>query len=204
MDKSRLALVVYKRTGFPLEEEDPAFALVELNRVALEELIDESAARIAERLDTLPERIRSSGNHLAAELATQGMQRVVEMLAESRRTIAADTEQAQRRIADHTAKLNEPLCPRGRGGDARCTDLFARERGALAMAAGHYGHGNRVLRLRLYWRTGYRSAQPFPTDSHRIEGSQGRWEKGPRVRPRKMAARRRRLAEHPQRRLARS
>jgi hypothetical protein len=37
------------------------------------------------------------------------MQRVVEMLAESRRTIAADTEQAQRRIADHIAKVSEPL-----------------------------------------------------------------------------------------------
>jgi hypothetical protein len=35
--------------------------MVELTRVVLEELIEESAGRIAERLDTLPERIRSSG-----------------------------------------------------------------------------------------------------------------------------------------------
>src|SRR5260221_8830238 len=111
MDKSRLSVIVYKRTGFPLDEEDPAFVLVELNRVVLEELIDESAGRIAERLDTLPERIRSSGIALAAEVSSQGMQRVTEMLAESRRTIAADTEQAQRRIADHIGKLSEPLFP---------------------------------------------------------------------------------------------
>jgi len=109
MDKSRLSVVVYKRTGFPLDEEDPAFVLVELNRVVLEELIDESAGRIAERLDTLPERIRSSGTAFAAEVSSQGMQRVTEMLAESRRTIAANTEQAQRRIADHIGKLSEPL-----------------------------------------------------------------------------------------------
>jgi hypothetical protein len=109
MDKSRLAAAVYKRTGFPLDPGDPAFALVELNRQVLEAMIEESASRLAERLDTLPERIRSSGTSVAAEVASQGMQRVVEMLAESRRTIASDAEQAQRRIADHTAKLSEPL-----------------------------------------------------------------------------------------------
>ena len=109
MDKSRLAVIVYKRTGFPLDEEDPAFALVELNRVVLEGLLDEAVQRVAERLESYPERIRSSANALAAEVASQGIQRVVEMLAESRRTIATDTEQAQRRITDHVAKLSETL-----------------------------------------------------------------------------------------------
>jgi len=109
MDKSRLAVIVYKRTGFPLEEEDPAFVLVELNRLVLEGLLDEAAQRLAERLDSLPERIRSSGTALAAEVASQGVQRVVEMLVESRGAIAAETEQAQVRIADHIAKLSEPL-----------------------------------------------------------------------------------------------
>jgi hypothetical protein len=109
MDKSRLSAVVYKRTGFPLDPDDPAFALVELNRLVLEQHIDEAATHIAERLEALPDRIRSSGTSVAAEVASQGMQRVVEMLAESRRTIAADTEQAQHRIVERTAKLGEPL-----------------------------------------------------------------------------------------------
>jgi|SRR5580692_5226230 hypothetical protein len=109
MDRSQLSAVVYKKTGVALGPDDPAFALVELNRLALKEAIEETAGEIMERLNAFPERIRSSGKHLAAEVATQGMQRVVEMLAESRRTIAADTEQAQRRIADHIAKLSEPL-----------------------------------------------------------------------------------------------
>jgi hypothetical protein len=65
--------------------------------------------RIAERLDTLPERIRSSGTALAAEVASQGMQRVVEMLGESRRAIAADTERAQLRIAEQTERANKDL-----------------------------------------------------------------------------------------------
>jgi len=109
MDKSRLSVVVYQRTGFAFDPADPAFGMVELTRVVLEELIEESAGRIAERLDTLPERIRSSGTALAAEVASQGMQRVVEMLGESRRTIAADTEQAQLRITEQTERVNKDL-----------------------------------------------------------------------------------------------
>jgi len=109
MDKSRLSVVVYQRTRFALDPGDPAFGMVELTRVVLEELIEESAGRIAERLDTLPERIHSSGKALAAEVASQGMQRVVEMLGESRRTIAADTEQAQRRIAEQAERVNMDL-----------------------------------------------------------------------------------------------
>jgi hypothetical protein len=109
MDGSQLSAVVYKKTGVAVGPDDPAFALVELNRLALKEAIEETAGEIIEWLNGFPERIRSSGTALAAEVASQGVQRVVEMLAESRRTIAADTEEAQRRVSDHTAKLHEPL-----------------------------------------------------------------------------------------------
>jgi len=109
MDKSRLSAVVYQRTGIALDTGDPAFAMVELSRVVLGELIEESAGRITERLGTLPERIQSSGAAVAAKVASDGMQRVVEMLGESRRTITADTEQAQRRIADQTERVNKDL-----------------------------------------------------------------------------------------------
>ena len=87
MDKSRLSVVVYQRTGFALDPGDPAFALVELNRAVLEELIEQAAGQVA----------------------SQGMQRVVEMLGESRRTIAADTAQAQRRIAEQAERVNRDL-----------------------------------------------------------------------------------------------
>jgi hypothetical protein len=106
MDKSRLSVVVYQRTGLALDPGDPAFALVELNRAVLEELIEHAAGQIARRLDPFPERIRSSGSAVAAEVASQGMKRVVEMLGESRRTIVADTEQAQRRIAEQAERVN--------------------------------------------------------------------------------------------------
>ena len=109
MDKSRLSAAVYQRTGVALDSGDPAFALVELSRVVLEELIEESAGRIAQRLGTLPDRIQSSGAAVAAKVASDGVQRVVEMLGESRRTIVADTEQAQRRIAEQTERANKEL-----------------------------------------------------------------------------------------------
>ena len=109
MDKSRLSLAVYKRTGFALDPGDPAFALIELNRLVLEELIEEAGSRLAQQLNALPDRIHSSSTAVAAELASQGVQRVVEMLIESRRTIASDAEQAQQRIAEQTEKTVKVL-----------------------------------------------------------------------------------------------
>lgn len=109
MNKSKLSVIVYERTGFPLEPDDPAFVLVELNRVALEDLLDEGVKRVAERLDSFPERIAASGAAVAAKVSSQGAQSVSQMLTEARRSLAADTEQAQRRVAEHAATLSEPL-----------------------------------------------------------------------------------------------
>ena len=109
MDKARLSVAVCKRTGFPLEPGDPAFALVELNRLVLEDFLEAAAERVGQRLSDLPERIQASGVSLARELSTQGVERVVEMLAASRRTIATDTQQAQRQIAEQAATARENL-----------------------------------------------------------------------------------------------
>jgi len=105
MDRSRLSATVYKKTGIVIDPDDPAFALVELDRL----VVEEAASRLAERLETLPERIQSSAKALAAEVGAQGVQRVVEMLGEARRTIASDTEQAQQRIAEQTARASKDL-----------------------------------------------------------------------------------------------
>jgi predicted dinucleotide-binding enzyme len=100
MDRSRLSAAVYKRTGIVIDPGDPAFAVVEPNRLVIEEV----ASRVAERLETLPERIQSSAKALATEVAHQGAQRVVETLREARQTIASDSEEAQRRIAERIEK----------------------------------------------------------------------------------------------------
>src|SRR6266404_2321962 len=86
MDRSRLSAAVYKRTGIVIDPGDPAFAVVEPNRLVIEEV----ASRVAERLETLSERIQSSAKALATEVAHQGVQRVVETLREARQTIASD------------------------------------------------------------------------------------------------------------------
>jgi len=109
MDKARFSVAVYKRTGIPLGQDDPAFALVELNRLALAEMIEEAADRFAERVNALPERIQSSAKLLAAEVGSQGVQRVVEMLRESRRTLACDTERTQERFVELGRKVDEAL-----------------------------------------------------------------------------------------------
>ena len=136
MDKSRLSLAVYKRTGFALDPGDPAFALIELNRLVLEELLEEAVGRLAQQLNALPDRIQSSSTAVASELASQGVQRVVEMLIESRRTIASDVEQAQQRIAEQAEKMGKVLAGQvaavvraaqtvSRGGAARVRWLLA-------------------------------------------------------------------------------
>jgi hypothetical protein len=105
MDRSRLSAAVYKKTGIVIDPDGPAFALVELDRL----VVEEAASRLVERLETLSERIQSSANALAAEVGAQGVQRVVEMLGEARRTIASDTEQARERVAEQTAKASKGL-----------------------------------------------------------------------------------------------
>jgi hypothetical protein len=101
MDRSRLLAAVYKRTGIVIGPDDPAFALVEINRLVVEEAV----SHVVERLETLPGQIEASAKALAAEVAGQGVQRVVENLREARQTIAADSEGAQRRIAENVEKV---------------------------------------------------------------------------------------------------
>jgi hypothetical protein len=131
MDRSRLSAAVYKKTGIVIDPDDPAFAVVELNRLVIEEV----AGRLAERVETLPERIQERGKALAIEVGVQGVQRVSEVLGEARRTIASHTEQAQQRIAEQTAKASKDLAREvaevvraaqslGRGGAARARWLL--------------------------------------------------------------------------------
>jgi len=131
MDRAQLSAAVYKKTGVALGSDDPAFALVELNRLGLREATEESAGKIAERLEPFPDRIRSSGAAVAGQVASQSALRVAEILTEARRTIAADTEQAQRRVAEHAAKLNERLS-REVAAAVRAAEMISRAGGLLA------------------------------------------------------------------------
>ena len=119
MDKARLSSLVYKRTGIALDPKDPAFAMVELNRVVFEDLLDEALDRIAKELEALPGRIGSSGSAVVAEAARQAMEQIVEALRQARRLIAFDAEQAQRRIQQMAVARQPAPVPKPAFGRAR-------------------------------------------------------------------------------------
>lgn len=109
MDKAALAVAVFERTGIALDKDDPAFAIVELARLAFADATEIVTDRFAERLNGLPSRIHETGAAAAAEIAAQGVGGVVEMLRKSRETIEADCLRAQRLLRDQTEKSGDLL-----------------------------------------------------------------------------------------------
>jgi hypothetical protein len=141
MDRTRLSAIVYKKTGIVMDPDDPAFAAIEASRLAMEEVVN----RFSERLETLPERIQASAKVLASEVACQGVQCVTEALREARQTLAADSEAAQRGIAERVdraivqrqgASAPRSVNSQPRAGSARARWLLACAVVALASFAG--------------------------------------------------------------------
>lgn len=124
MDKARLSVAVYKKTGIALDPTDPAFAIAELCSEVVEGLLEKTLDQIDQQLKALPERIRSSGTAVVSEAACQAVERVVEMLREARRTIASESEEVRRQIVEQAGKTAEVL---GR-------QVAAAERSARAIA----------------------------------------------------------------------
>jgi len=102
MDRSRLSAAVYKKTGTVISPDDPAFAIVELNRLVVEEAI----GHLLEQLEALLDKIDSGARDLAAKVASQGVGYVAEREREARKTIASVTEEAQRRLAVEIEKVS--------------------------------------------------------------------------------------------------
>jgi hypothetical protein len=88
--KARLAAVVYERTGVPIDPADPAFALVELNRLALQEVTDEVIRRIADHADGLPTRLSALTAVASKRMVRLSLERIAEELRIARREIEAD------------------------------------------------------------------------------------------------------------------
>jgi len=103
MEWSRLSAAVYKKTGTVISPDDPAFAIVELNRLVVEEAI----GRLLEQLETLLGKIDVGAKVIAAEVASKGVGHVAEKLREARQTIKCDVEEAQRRLTEKTENVGE-------------------------------------------------------------------------------------------------
>jgi hypothetical protein len=97
VDQNRLIAEVMQRTGIRLSPDDPAFVIVELNRLAFEDLIE----RAGERLDPLAERIDKAARLAATEVTRSTLRSISEDTREARALIASEArEAASRAIAE--------------------------------------------------------------------------------------------------------
>ncbi len=91
MDQARLIAEVMARTGVRLSPDDPALAMVELNKLAFEELIE----RTGERLDPLAERVDKAARLAAAEVSRSTLRSITEETRQARAAIAAEADTAR-------------------------------------------------------------------------------------------------------------
>ena len=84
-----------RRTGVRLAPGDPSFAIVELNKLAFESLIEAAGVR----LDPLAERIDRAARKAAADVTRSGLMAISVDTRESRATIAADVHHAREQLA---------------------------------------------------------------------------------------------------------
>ena|SRR6266403_5422235 len=101
MDRAEMCGEVLRRMGIKVGEDDPAFLLVELNRLALEEAV----AVVVERLAPLPNNIVEAGRALAVEVSTSSLVSVSKQVAEARQTIATEAQAARAAAAKAISEI---------------------------------------------------------------------------------------------------
>ena len=102
MDEGKLIAEVMCRVGVRLGAKDPIFAVVELNRLALEESVGVLLRQTAPLVDG----IRGAGIEMTQQLARLANQRIQGDLEDARQDIARDTQAARQDIASeaHAAR----------------------------------------------------------------------------------------------------
>jgi 4-diphosphocytidyl-2C-methyl-D-erythritol kinase len=101
MDRADMCAEVLRRMGLKVGEDDPAFLLVELNRLALEEAV----SIVVERLTPLPGSIEQAGVALAKGVASATQRVVDEEFAEARKKIAREADAARAAAARAISEL---------------------------------------------------------------------------------------------------
>jgi hypothetical protein len=101
MDRAEMCAEVLRRMGLKVGEDDPAFLLVELNRLALEEAV----SIVVERLAPLPGAIEQAGVALAKGVASATQRVVDEEFAEARKKIATEADAARAAAARAICEL---------------------------------------------------------------------------------------------------
>jgi hypothetical protein len=101
MDRAKVCAEVLRRMGVKVGENDPAFLLVEMNRLELEEAV----SAVVERLAPLPGSIEKAGWALAKEVATAAASVVDVKFAAARETIAKEADTARAAAARAISEL---------------------------------------------------------------------------------------------------
>ena len=101
MDRAQVCAEVLRRMGVKVGEDDPAFLLVELNRLALEEAV----SIVVERLTPLPGTIEQAGVALAKGVANAAARVVDEEFAAARNKIAKEADAARAAAARAISEL---------------------------------------------------------------------------------------------------
>src|ERR1700720_3691078 len=101
MDRAEMCGEVLRRMGVKGGEDDPAFLLVELNQLALEEAV----SAVVERLAPLPRTIEQAGIVLAKGVANAAARVVDEEFAAARYKIAKEADTARAAAARAISEL---------------------------------------------------------------------------------------------------
>ena len=101
MDRAEMCAEVLRRMGVKVGEDDPAFLLVEMNRLELEEAV----SAVVERLAPLPSTIEKAGWALAKDVAAAAASMVDVKLAAARETIATEADLARAAAARAISEL---------------------------------------------------------------------------------------------------
>jgi hypothetical protein len=102
VDRDRMIAEMLERVGARVDRDDPAFVLVELNRLALEETVNALAARvqsIVSQLETAGRTAGASVGRAAAAQAADAFGNAVQNIREEGRRVLAETRETLLREA---------------------------------------------------------------------------------------------------------
>jgi hypothetical protein len=113
-DRDRMIAEVLERAGARVDRNDPAFVLVELNRLALEEAVNALAARVETIVSQLELAGRTAGasvGRVAAAHAAEAFGSAVQNIREEGRRVQAETRQTLLREASTRKRADRvPRC----------------------------------------------------------------------------------------------
>ena len=105
MDKGKMIAAIVERLKVRLDEDDPAFVLVELNRLALEQ----TARTVVEQLEPLTGQIEGAAKKLLVQVEERATHRTAEAIAQATIRINEEVEKSRStaaRLIEDVARAN--------------------------------------------------------------------------------------------------